>query len=81
MVKQVIIFKSSIKTNEEKDFLMHILKVSMPEVQSATLDLDDEDSIFRVETDSCLIHKLKDFLQLHAIQVDFLDRFVVEKQD
>ena len=80
MVKQVLIFKSSVKTNEKKNFLMQILKVNMPEVQSATLDLDDEDSIFRIETEGCGMDRLISLLQIHDIKIDFLDRFIVENR-
>jgi hypothetical protein len=80
MVRQVLIFKSSVKTNEKKNFLMQILKVNIPEVQSATLDLDDEDSIFRIETEGCSIDRLTSLLQIHDIKVDFLDRFIDENR-
>ncbi|UIR54869.1 hypothetical protein LZQ00_11325 [Sphingobacterium sp. SRCM116780] len=77
MIKQVLIFKSSVKTIGKKMFLMQILKIHMPEVQSATVDLDDEDAIFRVETEGCSVDLLINLLQKHDIKVDFLDRFVV----
>lgn len=75
MVKQVLIFKSSIKTVERKIFLMQLLKLNMPELFSPTVDLDDEDSIFRVETAGCSIDRLTNLLDSHNIRVDLLERF------
>ncbi|MNY62121.1 hypothetical protein EDF67_102452 [Sphingobacterium sp. JUb78] len=77
MVKQVLIFKSSIKTVESKIFLMQLLQLNMPEVFSPTVDLDDEDSIFRVETAGCSIDRLTNLLDSHNIRVDLLERFDV----
>ncbi len=76
-VRQVLIFKSSVKTKDKKFFLMQLVKTHLPQIQDATVDLDDEDAIFRVETEECCIDYLTNFLQGHGIQVDFLDRFVV----
>lgn len=75
MVKEVLIFKSSIKTIENKIFLMQLLQLNMPEVLAATVDLDDEDSIFRVETAGCSIDRLTNLLHNHDINVDLLGRF------
>lgn len=75
MVKEVLIFKSSIKTIENKIFLMQLLQLNMPEVLAATVDLDDEDSIFRVETAGCSIDRLTNLLNNHDINVDLLGRF------
>ncbi|MDR2274728.1 MAG: hypothetical protein LBF27_27725 [Sphingobacterium sp.] len=74
--KQVLIFKSSVRTKEKKSFLMQLLKVQLPQIQSATLDLDDEDAIFRVETEECSVDLLTALLHKHGIKVDFLDRFI-----
>ena len=76
-VKQVLIFKSSVKTKSKKEFLMQLVKTHLPQVQDATVDLDDEDAIFRFETEECPIDYLTKFLHGYGIQVDFLDRFVV----
>ncbi|GAA4169547.1 MULTISPECIES: hypothetical protein [Sphingobacterium] len=75
--KQILIFKSSVRTKEKKTFLMQLLKLHLPQVQSATLDLDDEDAIFRVETEECSVDLLTALLHKHGIKVDFLDRFVL----
>lgn len=77
MVKQVLIFKSSIKTVESKIFLMQLLQLNMPEVFSPTVDLDDEDSILRVETAGCSVDQLTNLLQNHNIRVDLLECFDV----
>ncbi|MDR3008355.1 MAG: hypothetical protein LBV59_10500 [Sphingobacterium sp.] len=76
-VRQVLIFKSSVKTKDKKNFLMQLVKTHLPQIQDATVDLDDEDAIFRVETEECSVDYLTNFLHGHGIQVDFLDRFVV----
>lgn len=76
-VRQVLIFKSSVKTKDKKNFLMQLVKTHLPQVQDATVDLDDEDSIFRFETEECCVDYLTNFLRSYGIQVDFLDRFVV----
>jgi len=76
-VRQVMIFKSSVKTKDKKIFLMQLVKTHLPQVQDATVDLDDEDAIFRFETEECSIDYLTKFLYGYGIQVDFLDRFVV----
>lgn len=75
--KQILIFKSSVRTKEKKTFLMQLLKLHLPQIQSATLDLDDEDAIFRVETEECSVDLLTTLLHRHGIKVDFLDRFVL----
>jgi len=75
--RQVLIFKSSVKTKDKKSFLMQLLHAHLPQVQSATVDLDDEDSIFRVETEDCSVDLLTDFLRKHGIRIDFLARFIV----
>jgi len=75
--RQVLIFKSSVKTEDKKNFLMQLVKTHLPQVQDATVDLDDEDAIFRFETEECSVEYLTDFLQRYNIQVHFLDRFVV----
>lgn len=56
---------------------MQLVKTHLPQVQDATVDLDDEDAIFRFETEECSIDYLTKFLHGYGIQVDFLDRFVV----
>ncbi len=56
---------------------MQLVKTHLPQVQDATVDLDDEDAIFRFETEECSIDYLTKFLYCYGIQVDFLDRFVV----
>ncbi|KKO89785.1 MULTISPECIES: hypothetical protein [Sphingobacterium] len=76
-VRQVLIFKSSVKTKDKKNFLMELVKTHLPQVQDATVDLDDEDAIFRFETEECSIDYLTHFLAGYGIQVDFLDCFVV----
>ncbi|HAK28750.1 hypothetical protein A9970_23435 [Sphingobacterium sp. UME9] len=76
-VRQVMIFKSSVKTKDKKNFLMQLVKTHLPQVQDATVDLDDEDAIFRFETEECCVDYLTNFLRSYGIQVDFLDRFVV----
>jgi len=73
-VRQVLIFKSSVKTKDKKNFLMQLVKTHLPQIQGATVDLD---AIFRIETEECSIDYLTNFLHGHGIQVDFLDRFVV----
>lgn len=76
-VRQVLIFKSSVKTKDKKHFLMQLVKTHLPQVQDATVDLDDEDAIFRFETEECCVDYLTNFLRSYGIQVDCLDRFVV----
>jgi hypothetical protein len=76
-VRQVLIFKSSVKTKDKKNFLMQLVKTHLPQVQDATVDLDDEDAIFRFETEECCVDYLTNFLRSYGIQVDFMDRFVV----
>jgi len=75
MVRQVFIFKSSIKTLESKIFLMQLLQLNMPQVQCPTVDLDDEDSILRLEAESAAIEQLTNLLHNHNIRVDLLERF------
>ncbi|GAA0886671.1 hypothetical protein GCM10009120_52700 [Sphingobacterium siyangense subsp. cladoniae] len=76
-VRQVMIFKSSVKTKDKKNFLMQLVKTHLPQVQDATVDIDDEDAIFRFETEECCFDYLTNFLRSYGIQVDFLDRFVM----
>ncbi|WP_312192395.1 hypothetical protein [Sphingobacterium sp.] len=76
-VRQVLIFKSSVKTKDKKNFLMQLLRLHLPQIQAATVDLDDEDAIFRVETEECSVDLLTDLLRKHGIRIDFLDRFIV----
>lgn len=72
---QIFIFKSSVRTKEKKMFLMQLLNHHLPGIQSATLDLDDEDAIFRVETVDGTLELLIDLLCTHDIKVDLLERF------
>lgn len=55
---------------------MQLLKTQLPQILSATLDLNDEDAIFRVETEGCSVDLLTALLLNHGIKVEFLGRFV-----
>ncbi|MFD2968298.1 hypothetical protein [Sphingobacterium bambusae] len=75
MKKYVLIFKTSIRTILERSHLIAKLYNVSKEVKFATIDLDDEDFILRVESTQRNEDFISRFLHLEGHQVAFLAAF------
>lgn len=75
MKKYVLIFKTSIQTILERSHLIAKLYNVSKEVKFATIDLDDEDFILRVESTQRNEDFISRFLHLEGHQVAFLAAF------
>lgn len=75
MKKYVLIFKTSIRTILERSHLIAKLYQVSKEVKFATIDLDDEDFILRIESTKRNEDFISRFLHLEGHQVAFLAAF------
>lgn len=75
MKKYVLIFKTSIRTILERSHLIAKLYQVSQDIKFATVDLDDEDFILRIESTQRNEDFISRFLQLEGHKVAFLAVF------
>ena len=75
MENYVLIFKTSIRTVFERSVLIAKLLRMSKEIIEATIDLDDEDYILRIESHNNNKNLIMQTLQKEGYEVDFLEAF------
>jgi hypothetical protein len=80
MKKYVLIFKTSIRTILDRSNLIQKLYTVSNDVKFATVDLDDEDFILRVESTRRNEDFISRFLSLEGHHVAFLAAFEKDEQ-
>ncbi|MGH2623599.1 MAG: hypothetical protein ACRDE7_08040 [Sphingobacterium sp.] len=75
MENYVLIFKTSIRTVFERSVLIAKLLRMSKEIIEATIDLDDEDYILRIESHNDNKNLIMQTLQKEGYEVDFLEAF------
>ncbi|GGH32038.1 hypothetical protein FAZ19_22990 [Sphingobacterium alkalisoli] len=81
MKKYVLIFKTSIRTILDRSNLIQKLYSVSKDVKFATVDLDDEDFILRIESTRRNEDFISRFLSLEGHQVSFLAAFEKDEQE
>lgn len=80
MKKYVLIFKTSIQTILERSYLITKLYQVSKDIQFATVDLDDEDFILRVESTQRNEDFISNVLHSEGHKVAFLAAFEKDEQ-
>lgn len=80
MNKYVLIFKTSIRTILERSHLIAKLYQVSKDIKFATVDLDDEDFILRIESTQRNEDFISRFLHLEGHKVAFLAAFEKDEQ-
>ena len=80
MNKYVLIFKTSIRTILQRSHLISKLYQVSKEIKFATIDLDDEDFILRIESTQRNEDFISRFLHLEGHTVAFLAAFEKDEQ-
>lgn len=80
MKKYVLIFKTSIRTILQRSHLISKLYQVSKEIKFATVDLDDEDFILRIESTQRNEDFISRFLLLEGHKVAFMAAFEKDEQ-